>query len=140
MSKYQLTINEKQVEALLKALDLFSRIGTAEFEEILRHPQWNSKIFTDTGVNAHCNYGDKYYQCSDLLKTAKTLLTGLHRDASYSIAASEVDEDSKITYDIYQVIRNRLAWDRNPEGGVTVDFHKPLEFSEEPLPEITREG
>lgn len=135
MSKYQLTINEKQAETILKALDLFSRIGTAEFEEILKHPQWDNKRFTDTNA-----YLCKYDQCKILLKMAKALLTGLHEDASYGIPAPETDEDSKIAYDTYQVIRNWLAWYKNPEGGSGVDFHEPLKFSNESLPEMTKEG
>lgn len=134
MGNYQLTVNKKQAEVLLRALDLFSRIGLANFEEILRHPQWNNKRWTGANIDPYC---DKYYRCSELLKMAKTLLTGLHKNASYGIAAPEVDEDSKIAYDTYQVIENHLAWDKNPKGGTTVDFRDPLRFSEESLPEIT---
>ena len=41
-----------------------------------------------------------------------------------------------IAWDILLVLRHRLAWDANPEGGNTVDFGTPLSMSGVPLPTI----
>lgn len=44
----------------------------------------------------------------------------------------------RISGDIMNVIRHRLSWDRFPEGGWTVNFDKPLQFSSEPLATMER--
>lgn len=50
----------------------------------------------------------------------------------------ERPEDALIAHDIHDVIRHQLAWDRNPEGGFTVDFDKPYQESKEALPVFKR--
>lgn len=128
--KYQLIITKEQSEVIIKALDLFSRIGSAQFDEVLKHPQWdNRKLVEDDSIW-------KYESCNRLLAAVKRLLTGFPENASYGIGAPEVDEGSKMAYDILQVIRRQLAWDENPKGGVQVDFCELLQFAKHELPEI----
>lgn len=120
--KYQLTISEKQAKVIISALDLFSRIGIGQFERILDHPQYMNKIFDDN---------TSYKICQEHLKRIKKLLTGYPPHASYGIGHPKVHGDCTISYDLMQVIRHRLAWDNNPEGGIQVDFSKPMRFSNE---------
>jgi len=126
--KYQLFISEKQARVITSTLDLFSRIGIGQFERILDHPQYMNKIFDDN---------TSYKSCKELLERIKKLLTGYPPHASHGIGHPEVHGDCTISYDLMQVIRHRLAWDNNPEGGIQVDFGKPMRFSnEEELAEI----
>ena len=46
----------------------------------------------------------------------------------------------RIAWDIQQVIRHRIAWDRNPKGNITVDFDSPLKTSDEQLPIIEEDN
>lgn len=121
-TKYQLTISEKQTRVIMYALDLFSRIGIGQLEEILRHPQYANVIFNNNAT---------YKVCKELLDEIKRYLTNFPPHASYGIGHPEVHGDCTISYDLVQVIRHRLAWDNNPEGGIQVDFGKPMRFSNE---------
>ena len=44
-----------------------------------------------------------------------------------------INDSFRVAWDLQQVIRYRLAWDRNPEGGIQVIFDEPLKSSQEPL-------
>lgn len=130
--KYQLFISKKQARVITSALDLFSRIGIGQLEEVLRHPQYANVIFND-----HISYKI----CKEHLNRIKELLTEFGPNASYGIGHPKVHGDCTISYDLMQVIRHRLAWDNNPEGGVQVDFGEPMRFSnEEELAKIKTEN
>jgi len=124
---YQLTISEKQARVIMDALELFTRIGIGQLQEVLRHPQYQNKIFDDEKV---------YRESVVLLDQIKKILTGHGPNSSYGIACTEVHDDSNIAYDLLQVIRHRLAWDRNPKGGIEVYFNRPIQYSKEELAEI----
>ena len=125
--RYELSISEKQARVMVDALDLFSRIGIGQLREVLRHPQYERVILRDN---------ESYKYCERLLDQIKKLLTGFGPSASYGIACPEVHDDSNIAYDLLQVIRHRLAWDRNPKGGIEVYFDRPIQLSKEELAEI----
>lgn len=57
-------------------------------------------------------------------------------DCSFGIHNDNVSEDVRTSWDIYQVVRNFIAWDREPNGGITVNFDLPMRVSKEPLIEI----
>jgi len=126
-TKYQLTISEKQARVIITALDLFLRIGLGQFEKILDHPQYLHKIINDNV---------SFKESEKLLYRIKSILTGYPPYASHGIGSLKVHEDCTISYDIAQVIRHRLAWDKKPEGGLTTDFGTPVQFSNEELAKI----
>lgn len=132
--EYQISVAEDHIDVITRALDLFSRIGTAQFEEVLKHPQWDDKRF----IFPKNNYIHDYNTCKELLRIIKRFLTGLPTNASYGISTPEVDERSKIAFDLLQVIRHRLAWDKHPKGGTQVDFDKPLQLAGHKLAEIKK--
>jgi len=133
--EYQISGTEEHIDVIMRALDIFSRVGTAQFEEVLKHPQWDDKRFT-----GRSDYIFDYNACKELLCVIKKNLTGLSANASYGIGALEVDERSKIAYDLLQVIRHRLAWDKHPKGGMQVDFNKPLQIADHKFAEIKKVG
>jgi len=125
--QYELSISEKQARVILASLDLFSRIGIGQLREVLRHPQYQLKMIDDN---------ETYTYCQRLLDQVKKLLTGHGPHSSYGVCHPEVHEDSNIAYDLLQVIRHRLSWDRIPDGGPEINFDPPIQFSEEELAEI----
>jgi len=125
--KYQLTISEKQANVITMALELFTRIGLGQLERILDHPQYSRKIINDN---------ISYEETKELLYKVKSVLTGYDRYASYGIGNENVHESCIVSYDITQVIRHRLIWDKKPEGGITTDFEEPTQFSNEELAKI----
>ena len=59
-----------------------------------------------------------------------------------SFGVGEFD-DADISFDLYQVFRHRLAWDRKINKYVLphfrgVSFNEPMKFGSEPLVEIKR--
>lgn len=51
----------------------------------------------------------------------------LHRcAASLGILNPAVSEEARIAWDLAKVIRGHLAWEREPAGGLTADFDRPI--------------
>jgi len=114
-------MTEEQANVVLKALDLYSRLHLGQFREIQTIWQTN------------------YLWAKETLKELKKQLTGLEENEYHSICAEYVSQNAKIAYDILQTIRHRMAWDKNPNGGLTVDYDEPLNVSNLPLPEVKSE-
>lgn len=122
-----LEINEDHIKLLIRILDFYSRIVLGQFEEILYGCiifGWNSSIISNI----------------DLVKIRRLLGEIKHKlyTGPFGIYSEEIPEEAKITYDIQQVIRYRLAWDNNPNGGITIDFDEPMKCSNIDFPEIER--
>ena len=125
---YNLNITKEQAEVLIKALDLYSRIGIGQFEEILKHPTWRYKLISsDHQINRAAEI---------MIADLRQLITG-ERHGGPGITVSE--EHNRIAYDMLQVIQHRLAWDENPEGGTQVNFHDPIQWADHGLAEIEKE-
>ena len=87
------------------------------------------ELSTDYGIYHHIRE-----LADDNLNIARGLLTGdnMHKNASYSINNSKVDETCRIAFDIHQVIRHE-KWKRNPKRSeMTVDS-SVSQLSSEPM-------
>ena len=115
MRKYKLEINEKQARILRDAIDLYSRIGIGQFGEIW----W---VWLMNGMD-NCKCGRDTFD--PIMEQLKKKLTGFHFGASFGIHSADVNDVFRQAYDLKQVIRNRLAWDRHDEkhGKVDPDNH-----------------
>jgi hypothetical protein len=127
ISSGEIEINEEQAKIIINALDFYSRIGIGQFIEIVLAFSWWQ---CDEQWFNHRNEVER------LIYDAQFNLTGMPFNASYGIFSPEVHENAKIAWDIQQVIRYRLAWDRNPKGGMTVDFDDPMRSSTKDFPII----
>ena len=65
---------------------------------------------------------------------------GFSRNASYGIYSHEVQDSARTLYDMHQIIRNKLAYEANPEvnygnrwekGKITIDFDEPHQSDKE---------
>jgi len=119
MPDYQLTMSAKQAAAVSHALELYSRIGIGQ---------------VDTVADEYFDH-PKYMEIREALEGVRVLVTG-HRGASLGITNARTPVEAKICWEVYQVIRQILAFARNPAGGHSVDFQDPLAISGEPLPAI----
>jgi len=124
---YKLTINKEQAEMLCKALDLFSRVGCGQFEEILRHPTIEKEVMLGKVRHAGVKVARQE------LDRAKQLLTGHAPGVSTGITTA--DEPNQVAYDMFQVIRNRIAID-DDEHEFSVHKQEPMQWSDQPLPTI----
>ena len=121
MGKYKITIDEEHISVLCKALDLFSRIGAGQFEELLKHSAWQEKMFS-------MPIGDKK-EVEYFLSTIKKLVTGFEANASKSI--TNAHKDSMIAYELFQILDFHLACEQK-----RLYKHEPISWSKHPLAEI----
>ncbi len=125
---YKLIINKEQAEIICKALDLFSRIGCGQFEEILRHPTIEKDVMSGKVHNRYMPI------VRETLDVVKGMLTG--HPPGMSTGITMADEPNRVSYDIFQIVRQRLAIDNNdPEH--SIHRHEPKQWSEQPLPAIS---
>jgi hypothetical protein len=120
---YQLWLTEKQAQVLVNALDLYSRIGMGQFSEIahvlrmnvLGNPSWQV---------------DALAKVEEITREASSYWMGGSGDY-YGITSEKINDIFRVAWDLQQVIRYRLAWDRKPEGGIQVHFDEPWKSSTE---------
>ena len=117
-------LNSEHCQVLMKALDLYSRLLIGQFDmlkdTVTDWKKWSPKA-------------------NELIEQLKQEVYGFSSGASYGIHSPEVDDDARVAWDVQQVLRNRLAWDRNPKGGMQVSFDSPMKSSEQPLVDIYRD-
>ena len=117
---YNLKISKKQASIIIESLNLYSRLLCGQTEEI-------SNLFMFSFFDKDISLPKVKEICNEL---KKTVFPELQKNESYGIYQDSIGENPKIAYDMIQVIRHKLAWDRKPDGGNTVDFGKPLKTSE----------
>ncbi len=123
--KYLLEIDEDHAKVIIKALDVFSRIHMGQLGIVTEQLSF-SPLFDNVGRN---DFDELIRKCKAVIR----LGCGEH----LGIRSPRVGEDAKVAYDIQQIIRYRLAWDRQPEGGHDVDFQGLFKCSKsETLPKI----
>ncbi len=125
---YTLNMSEEQAQILVRALDLYSRIGIGQFEEIL-----------DVYDPLHKRVPVEARDAARRLLNSVKAVYGHPANGSNGIHSPEVRDEFRAAYDIQQVVRHRLAFDRHPEGGFQVNFDEPRQISQLPLPSIKSE-
>ncbi|MBI4422295.1 MAG: hypothetical protein HY554_01125 [Elusimicrobia bacterium] len=119
--RYVLELSERQAQALSQAAELYARLGTGQFDKLDRF-FWKSVLQARPHLDALC-----------MLKNGSL-------NAGPGIRSSEVDDDYRVLYDLHQVLRHRLSWDRDPQPqGMLrgVFYDEPSRTSkEEPLARI----
>jgi hypothetical protein len=132
--KYILHLTENQARVIVKALDLYSRIGMGQLGEIAYVLMNYSKSSSDNEIQ---DRADRFHVLRERLDIISQSWMG--RSGHYGISSEKISDVFRIAWDIQQVVRHRLAWDRNPKGDITVDFDDPLKYSSEQLPTIKLE-
>ena len=94
MKKYILEITEKQANAISNACDIVARLYTGQVQEL-----------QDVGANIKVT-GKEH----DTVKSI--LFPQLPLYGSYGIHSPEVDDTARQLFDIHQVIRHRIIWDK----------------------------
>lgn len=129
MRKYQIELDEEQAGIVQRALDLYMRVGLGQVE----YPLCN--VITRATFDVPT---DQFVDAREELAVVSEKLTGYDRNASRSIGSPELPNEFKRACDIHDVIRHRIAWDRNPEGGIGVSFHEPIHWGQGDLPNIKK--
>lgn len=109
---YQITMTAEQVSAVSEACELFTRIRLGQFSDII----W--KVYPDRLGQLDRDLTDKLFDGLGMVLRGK--LSHYGSDSDWS-------KEAEVTWDIHQVLRNRLAWDKNPEGNsMNVHFDDPM--------------
>jgi hypothetical protein len=125
MPKIHLEVNELQAGIIQEALDIYSRVIMGQFHEMTKLWENNTEIWRNQ--KARDDIDKKIEEIRDIVYPE------LKGYAHWGIYNPKCPETSKIGYDMIQVLRNRLAWHRTPNGGHTVDFGTPLPASKQEL-------
>lgn len=121
--RYVLELSERQAQVLSQAAELYARLGMGQFDKLDRF-FWKPQKSLDQART--------YLDALRMIKNGSV-------NAHPSLRSAEVDDDYRVLYDLHQVIRHRLAWDREPQpqGLRGVSYDDPYQMSkDEPLARI----
>ncbi len=130
--RYVLTVTDKQLYIIRDACELLARLHLGQFESAVDEVRmWNDNVATGAGWDARA-------VCPNI-KSA--LFPTLSHNGYFGIRNETVPDRARVAFDIYQIARYRLAWDRwDQKGGDTyaVQFQTPHQLGEEPLADCER--
>lgn len=112
---YKLEISGEQASTVTTALDIYSRLLCGQIGEL-------DVLFRDKIMRGEVHWETLrrgMYQVKELV------FPDLHPYAAYGIYSDEAPEESKIAYDLFQVIQYCTSWAKNPKGGIGVNFYAP---------------
>lgn len=134
---YTIRINKSQLETLSAATEVLSRLGIGQFQYAL---DW-----LPFAKDRYISYDDQLYFSERLSHLMVHQIDGYR--SSLGINGKETPEFAKVAWDLHQVFRHRLSWERAVEKGIVasldarrkwpemmgVDYDEPFPASEEPL-------
>lgn len=137
MKKYRFDLDEKQAELLVQALDLATRLHLGQTNIVGEYLQGCATRNVDHEV------------VDAALGRLRQEFFGFTRNESFGILSEKISDDARVMWDMHQVLRHRLSWDRagNPptrdwNSMMGVNFDEPRRSSHErelPKIETTRE-
>jgi hypothetical protein len=124
LATYTLHLNEAQARTISHACEVLARLGMGQFKDALECLPL--KEFCPDG------WHEDMEGIAHILKKHTTIFSGV--GAYHAIGSNKTSNASKTAWDLYQVVRYRLAWDAQPEGNpMSVMFDQPHKTSPEPL-------
>ncbi len=121
--EYVLHLNPVQMQYLSTVCEFFARIVCGQLDEF----SWY--IMQEKGGQ----FAEKRDAAEPLLMQLKKIyFPELGWNASYGVGHADY---SDIPWDMYQVIRNKIAWTEHPQSDFKgVNYYPPMQFSSQPLP------
>jgi hypothetical protein len=139
---YQLMLSPHQAETIQRACELYARCCIGQWQEAFQ------LVPTKTDLS-HSNLHTDLRACSVVL--SKYLVNDIDGNGSYlGIGHQLISEHGQTAWDIYQVTRHSLSWDRAVATGLVesrtaprdfktmlgVGYDEPMRYGKDPLPEI----
>lgn len=122
--RYKVVLTAEQLGLISRALEVYARIGTGQINivtETISMDFHNEFEFTDNAREELRGLSDLMRSCAERARS---------QDGARGSRQSSA-------YYLHQCIRNRLSWDLDPSGGLTVNFDEPLAMQAETRPQIT---
>ena len=139
---YTISLTDAQAQVLSTACEILARLGIGQYDDALRHLPQRDGI--DWGA-----WHDDMRTIGEML--SRHMVNGIDGyRSSLGINHAKTSDESQVAWDMYQVIRHRLAWDRAIAAGITdgtvrdwsqmmgVHYDKPMKSSAEPLAQINK--
>ena len=104
--KVSIEMNMNQAKLLIRALDLYSRIGIGQIEEI-------ENLFRFHYSDEEYYNSEKSMEIERLLHEVKFEMFGLASNASYGITNDKVPDDFKVAYDMIKSLQRPIAIEEN---------------------------
>lgn len=141
---YVLEMTSETAFVISQACELYARAMFGQFEHIIDTVADGipRKKLPPQGDPAFHEEFEKWLSrrrsANDIAAKAKAeLFPELPRYGSYGVGKNR---DADIAWQAYEVLRYTRAWHDHPEGGITVNFDKPMRWTDEPLPKCRVEG
>jgi hypothetical protein len=129
---FQMMFNERQARTLMRALDLYSRIGIGQFEELIHLFRWQFDPRLKDKL-------DQIEMSEQRLNEIKTLLFDLHPNSSFGIFNKDVPDEFRVAWDLQKVIRHQIWKESENPTRFTVDSYPPDQsVADQPLAQIKR--
>lgn len=119
---YTITLAKRQAQIVSRACEVLSRLGIGQWREILDHLPLNDKLDYE---QYHANVHEIGWLLSGHMKHQ---VDGWH--SSLGIHSQDVRDESRVAWDLCQVIRHRLSWDRAVEEGIVESKDSPRKWPE----------
>lgn len=116
-----LILSPDMLKQCLRPLDFYSRIHVGQVEELcydIRFMLSQEIEEKETAEFEHCIYDFK-----------KKLFPYFSLRQSRGIGGKDVSIDAQIAYELFKIIGYAISWQENPEGGMGVNYQRPLNFS-----------
>lgn len=125
--EYVLHMDAETAQIVARACEFFSRILFGQFQEVRYltvHP-------TEEGDPT---FGERLNACEKALQEARDAAFPEFKGSyGWSYGVGHLRE-ADTAWNVYQAVRYIKAWHEHPEGGITVNFHEPMRFSDAPMP------
>lgn len=130
MKLYKMIVNENQLRILHEALESYTRLGIGQLETVLSDLGF-SKIeqFKNNIQNFHSS------EVETAIHTIKDELFDLTDKASYGIRNDKVNEDFKVSYDLYTAIKNKIT-QLNNDSRIIITSDDPYRISKNGIIQI----
>ena len=123
--KYILTLTPEQLSVVERACEFYSRIRIGQLNEI-------DTEFCLYGAMSN-EFKDEYFK---RIEQFREKLEELERIAfPDGMNNLSKDRQAEIAWNVYQATRYVRSWHEHPEGGITVNFDRPLDISGVGIPE-----
>ena len=129
---YIVRLTGKQLRALSNAAELEARIWIGQLGFVREVLQRDPRLMEDDIIR----WGEVEWAFAQV---KQAVFPGDPVGGGPAIHAPRVNHTAKVLFDLYEVFRHRLAWDRKPEGGMGVDFHEPMPISGLPRAQMINE-
>ena len=118
MTRYTLDMNEEQACMVSRALELYARLRCGQWDELI-------ELCVPRSREDFCIKRD--FLMPALMDARCIAFPELTKSRGHSYGVGSF-EDADLAWEVYEVLRNKIAWTRHPEGGSGVNFDPPMSF------------